>query len=190
MERKIKNICFTGHRPNKLPRDVTEIKNKTKELCLILIFKFGYRGFITGGANGYDTICFYIIQEIKKEYPNLNIRNILAIPYKKYYSNKLNDMKKLGDEIIYVDEINNYDNSLVPKGEYAKSKLFDRNHYMIDNSSFIIGCWDYSNSGTKEAIVYSRKNSIQGIIINIKNGLRMEDLYESINLYQRNSKNN
>jgi uncharacterized phage-like protein YoqJ len=178
MNEKYMTACFTGHRPDKLPNNIEEIRRKTKILCLRLIKYFNYRNFISGCANGYDTISFFVIEEIKKEYPELNIQNIIAVPYRKYYSKELKLMKSLANDIIYVDEIKEYNiNDLVKVGEYAKVKLIQRNHFMVDKSSFIIGCWDETKGGTYEAITYSKKVKINGVIIKLNKNYEMEDLF-------------
>lgn len=171
---KEKTVCFTGHRTYKLLKNnptkevviLREVENKVIELI-----EQGYDTFITGGAEGFDRLCFYLINNLKRYFPH--IKNIVAIPYCEYdleYKNKgvinYTKMLNIADEVIYVDTEEGYTSKLVPTGKYAKFKLFDRNKFMVDYSNFIIGAWDGSNSGTKHAINYARSKNIDGYVIN------------------------
>lgn len=121
MSQKV-TICFTGHRPDKLPggyswkhmenkKLMTKIKLSIKELIDSFpsdtIFEF-----ITGGAIGIDQMCFTICYLLKKEYPN-RIICTMAITYspeihtsKWYYDDvsRYNRHLELADNVIQVDK--------------------------------------------------------------------------------------
>lgn len=97
-------ICsVTGHRPSdkyntKFMFDFKNVKTlEIRDKLLVefenLILKENIKGFITGGALGFDQICFWVVEILKKKYPY--IKNILAIPFEKFnYSWKAYDCKQ------------------------------------------------------------------------------------------------
>lgn len=165
--------CFTGHRPNKLfgydlsNKNYQIMAKKIKYYAKALIESNGVTRFITGGALGFDTVAFFAIESLKKDYPN--IENILAIPFdgqQKAWHNKIDidrydRMLKMADEIFQVENIQGY------KANSIGAKLNKRNHYMVDSSDYIITCHDGTTGGTYNCIEYAKNNGVK--ILNIKN---------------------
>ena len=168
----MKNItcCFTGHRPNKIfGYDLSNPKYQNmakviKYYAKMLYLNYGVKRFITGGALGFDTVSFFAIESLKKEYND--IQNILAIPFKNQNANwkskvdldRYDRMLKLADETIMVDEIDKYKANTIGK------KLDNRNHYMVDNSNYIITYHNGSNGGTKNCLDYAKRNGVTNIM--------------------------
>ena len=177
---KNERCCFTGHRPSKLYG--YSLEDKRYQILAKLLRKVveqelisnGYSEFITGGALGLDTVAFFVINDLKRTYPNL--KNILAIPYEDQFKKWTNPidldryrrMKSLADEIIYVDKVIGYENSKVKEGVYHKDKLDVRNNYMVDTSNFFVSVWDGTYSGTKNCIDYALEKGLCGYNINPK----------------------
>ena len=181
-----KVCCFTGHRPEKLygydiySPEYIKLAKIIKNYIIKELIPAGYDTFVVGGALGFDTVAFFIINKLKNRHPNLRI--ILAVPFKnqpiKWNNedrNRYNEMLKLADAVVQVDEvllIKKYGEKYVLSkefqqlGQFSKSKLFDRNNYMVNISDFIIGVWDGSKSGTGQCIQYAQKNKVKGIYIN------------------------
>jgi uncharacterized phage-like protein YoqJ len=165
--------CFTGHRPDKLGgyaefnnSTTKKIYKKLIERIIYLIETLNINTFISGGALGVDTIAFFAVNEVKqKYYPN--IKNILAVPYEDQNLiwkseedlDRYEIIKKLADEIIYVDELPNYKLNGFPIKRYHIDKLQKRNEFMVDCSSIIISVWDGSSGGTKNCIKYANKKN-------------------------------
>ena len=115
----MKTIAFTGHRPEKLYG--YDLKNDKyiklnaflEKLLEEKIIHEGYDTFISGGALGFDTVVFLSVKNLKKKYPH--IKNILAVPFRNQ-SNKwsqkdiniYNYMKSIADEVVFVDEVDEY----------------------------------------------------------------------------------
>lgn len=79
-------VCFTGHRPQKLPWGYNEndercisMRNRTK-IEIENSIKKGYHTFLCGMALGFDMICAEIVLELKQKYPYIKL--IGAIPCK------------------------------------------------------------------------------------------------------------
>lgn len=83
---------FTGHRPSKKydTEFMYDFKNpkttKLKDELLVvledLIVNHNVTTFISGGALGFDQICFWAVEILKKKYPS--IKNVVTIPFEKF----------------------------------------------------------------------------------------------------------
>jgi uncharacterized phage-like protein YoqJ len=168
-------ISFTGHRPHWKPDldklgtgysisndRVQAYVQLLRNTLVPLITEEGADTFYSGGAIGWDQIAFWTVEYLKLEYPH--IRNILAVPFKKQYTNWRSDeivtwyhkMVQRADHVVYVDEQEGYI-SPVPVGEYSAQKLQTRNEYMVDYSHVLISLWNGSSGGTGNCVKYAQK---------------------------------
>ena len=148
----MKIICFTGHRKDcqlsieYIIKKLNQLINKINDDIL----------FISGGAEGFDTISALSVIKLKEKYPNIKLE--MAIPFKEYRNDL--EFKKIlynADVINYIDEIKGYTNPIVPIGKYHMGKLFASNRYMVDKSDIIIAFWNNKQKGgTYETINYSK----------------------------------
>lgn len=168
----VKTCTFTGHRPNKLygysldnPRYQMLAQTLAKHLRH-LIENEGVRRFISGGAIGYDTVAFFVVEQMKREYEG--IENILAVPFENQYikwnsvdKERYSRMKAQADTIVYVDTLEDYQtkNDNTPIGDYSNPKMQRRNEYMVDNSNYMIALWDGTSGGTGNCVKYVLKQS-------------------------------
>lgn len=162
--------CFTGHRPDKLygynlyKRQYYQLSSILQKLCENLIEKCGVDGFISGGALGFDTLAFKEVDKLKNKY---EIENIIAIPFlnqdcKWLESSKIeyHKCKTKADKIFYVDEIEGYKIKGENIGNYNPAKMQLRNQFMVDNSDYVIACWDgVLSGGTWNCIKYALNNN-------------------------------
>ena len=182
MEKIYKTICFTGHRPDKLYG--WDMKDRRYQTLEYKILKILYKNIlenkistvITGGALGLDTIAFSCVNTLKKK-TNLNIKNILAIPFINQSKAWLREtdilryekMKSIADELIYVDTIDKYKVPKTKEGEYHPVKMQKRNAYIVDNSDIVIAIWDgIKKGGTWNCVKYAQKLGKEIIYINPK----------------------
>lgn len=77
-EKRKHRCCFTGHRPEKLTKTETEIKDALKHQIDQAIHE-GFNVFITGMARGVDLWAAEIVLSLRKK--NAEIKLICAIPY-------------------------------------------------------------------------------------------------------------
>ncbi|MGU8718499.1 SLOG family protein [Clostridium perfringens] len=142
------SCSFTGHRCDLLYGwniDIKEYKILAQIIakhCRELIKKKNVSKFYTGGALGFDTVAFWTINYLKKEFPN--IKNVLCIPFEGYNKNWYNKadierfhrMLSVADEIIYVNKMPGYETVIVDSENVTKEEanvmLERRNHFMID----------------------------------------------------------
>lgn len=170
---------FTGHRPNKLygynlnNRQYHQLNRLLYQLCENLIKKCGVNEFLSGGAIGFDMIAFEQVGQLSRIY---DIENNLAIPFRKQDRkwfksdrDKYNDYKEIANNLYYVDQIEGYQPKGNVVGEYSAAKMQLRNQFMVDNSDYIIACWDeIKEGGTWNCINYALKHNKNILHINPK----------------------
>ncbi len=168
-------VCFTGHRPSKLPGGYAYHCEKNYELGRALrkeileLIKNGANYFICGGALGVDQIAFMVLQKLKKQGYNIQVE--IAVPFRYQYIKWSEEQRKLyfqqiqhADKVTYVDELETYSLSLPPM-TYNVAKMEMRNRYMVDNADVVIAVWNGSTGGTKNCIDYANKSKKKIVVI-------------------------
>ncbi|MCM1022487.1 MAG: DUF1273 domain-containing protein [Prevotella sp.] len=168
-----KTVCFSGHRPEKLPDGGNEHSQIIRTLKSILYKEIidcaenGYTTFITGLARGVDLWAGEMVMELKAQ--GMPLRLVAAAPYKGHGSSfKGKDRFILGniflkaDETVYVCE------------SYSRNCMKLRNEYMVDRSDKLIALVSDYRSGTGQTIRYAEKQRLEIKIINadkLENGM-------------------
>ena len=163
----MKICCFTGHRPKDLPwiydensADFIAFKDKTTDIIEKAI-ENGYTYFISGMAEGFDTIVVDILLELKNKYKNIIIEG--AIPClgqeKKWSEENQNRYKTLLQKI---------DKKTILSPVYTSTCMMERNDYMLANSELVIACYKGGYGGTYSTIHKAKKQGKNLIIINPK----------------------
>lgn len=160
-------VSVTGHRPSKLKNGYS----KNTHIKLISIASTWMKNYFndieriyTGMALGWDTA-------VAKTCAYLNVPFVACIPFKgqekkwspadkdSYYS-----LLELASEIVYVDELEQYQLSFSQPGEYHIVKLQKRNEYMIDqlqSTDILLALWNKENSGgTYNCIKYAKNKNV------------------------------
>lgn len=174
-------IFFTGRRPKDLVGYdkrgykwlIDWMENILYTMVTDLITK-GYDtiGFVTGGAQGFDQCSFWAVDQLKKNHPELPIRNILMLPFKgqerkwapfgTFSQDEYQKMIHAADETRYSTDPSV---SLTGYNEIAKA-LTDRNTAMLNISNACIGLWpdkddSYQLSGTKGGTADALRKAIK-----------------------------
>lgn len=166
----MRTICFTGRRAKFLAGyNADKYKIFHNQLVEILEDWYLHKGavrFISGGAQGFDQLAFWAVNDLKKKYPD--VQNIVYVPFKgqerrwsKYglFSiDEYNKMIKAADNVLYLNnELNNF-------AEIAKA-LMDRNHEMVKASDNVIALypsddWNKDKGGTAECMRYAASKHV------------------------------
>jgi len=165
---RMKNItvCFSGHRPEKLP-GVGKCDNfKTKYIKKLLNEKIvesiedGYTIFMSGMARGIDLWAANIIISLKSKY---EIKLICVKPTENHgYNFPSEDKYDLNYILEHADEI------VCTSDNYSKGCYNIRNKFMIDNSSRLIAFVNNFRSGTGQTINYAKKSNKDIVLIDLK----------------------
>lgn len=158
-------VCFTGHRSQKLPWGFNENDERCLRMKEKLRFEIikainrGYRTFISGMAIGFDMICAEVVLDLKKDYPNIEI--VGALPCKTQdcrWSEK--DRQRYRNLLTKLDRVRCiYDKYI------GAECMFERNRYMVNNSSLLIALFNGRGGGTKSTIDYAKAQGLEIVII-------------------------
>lgn len=162
-----KTVCFSGHRPEKLPDGGSDYSQTVRTLKSILYKEIidsaenGYTTFVTGLARGVDLWAGEMVMELKAQ--GMPLRLVAAAPYRAHGSSfKGRDKFVLGniflkaDEIVYVSE------------NYSRDCMRLRNEYMVDRSDKLIAVVSDYRSGPGQTIRYAERKQLELKIIDAK----------------------
>lgn len=162
----VKTVCFSGHRPEKLPHKGDENSLAVSRLKSILYKEIydsveeGYTIFITGLARGIDNWAADMVIELKLKNPE--IRLVCVKPYEDYGENwkgfdkwNLSHILEKADEVVSVCE------------SFQKNCMKLRNEYMVNHASKLIAVVSNYRSGTGQTIRYAQKQGLDVRIIDI-----------------------
>ncbi len=164
---KDKTVCFTGHRPEKLPGLENSADQPLRMIKSMLYFQIyraaesGYKYFISGLARGIDLWAAEYVFDIKNRFPDIKL--ICAKPFAQHGENfKGDDLWCLSDILSKADDV------VCVSDSYSKDCYRLRNQYMVDRSSRLIAVVDNFKSGTGQTINYARKMGLELNIIYVR----------------------
>ena len=134
-------------------------KNEDDENCvklkenlennIVLAIKSGYQIFLCGMAEGFDTMCAEAVIKLKKAYPYIKL--VCVFPYKRNIDKnlRLNNIVNNSNQIIFLNE------------KYYHGCMFERNRYMVNNSSRVIAYFNGTSGGTKYTVDFAKNNNLE-----------------------------
>ena len=142
------NVCFSGHRPNKLPNqgDLSQsAMNAVYHDLLRAIDKAvanGKSNFIHGMMAGFDIIAAEAVLEIKKKHPHIRLISVLP-----FIENFFTTKEWYGDWAKRAAEVYKHsDCGVCLAKSYYPHVYYDRNKWMIEHSSLLI-CYQSTDRG-------------------------------------------
>ncbi len=144
-----KTLCVSGHRSVKEDLNVDKLKS-----LFLKYVDLGIDTFLIGMAVGYDTICFRILEKIRRS--GKNIRIICCIPcpeQDKFFSEE--------QKTEYKRMIDSADFSILLENRYTPYCMMKRNKFMVDNSSVLIAYLREKKGGTKRTVDYAKDCGIE-----------------------------
>lgn len=141
--------CFAGHR-NASYRLMTDIISVIKNLLDIS----DSIQFYSGGMGDFDKMCEQSVREIKKIYPEKNIRLCWVLPSYQYVPAKM-DMeyyRTLYDEIFVCD---------YSDGVHYKAMISKRNRWIVDQSDIMIAYVLHESGGAYSPLRYAQKQKLR-----------------------------
>ncbi len=147
---KEKTVCVSGHR--------FIGKDLNKEYLIKLfdnLIDYGVDTFLIGMAIGFDTLCFQILEEKKKQ---KDIKIIACIPCTSQAEKFSQSQKKEYDRLLSIA-----DQKLLISQEYTPYCMQKRNMFMVDNSSAVICYLNQNKGGTFNTVKYAEKRGVKVI---------------------------
>lgn len=164
----VRTIAFTGPRPKKLYgyQWNRQWQHLFAQLTALLQFcaSHGTAAFLSGGAQGFDTIAFDAVQQIKAD--GCAVENKIYIPFpgqdarwsQTGYFGQTQYRQRLAEADAVIDVSARFGGRCTN----AVAMLMKRNEAMIDDADLIIGLWNPSRDfllekgGTAAALRYAK----------------------------------
>ncbi len=147
-------VCFSGHRPEKLPWGQDEsdprclaLKNTLSDV-LAALYDSGYRHFFCGMAAGADLYAGEAVVALRDEHPDVTLTAV--IPFQGQDRRFPRPLKER-----YVRLAEECDERIVLHGEYTPGCMMERNRYMVDRSSLLVTIYDGRPGGTRNTRRYA-----------------------------------
>ena len=147
-------LCFTGHRPEKLPEGAVLVGlTETLYYYIREAVRFGYRYFFTGLADGVDYIAAEYLFRLRESDPSICVIGVQPcrdyeqfFRYRGYSLNHLHQMQNHVDRLI-----------ILPGSARDNGIFLRRNRFMTDHCSCIIAVCDNGRSGSMYTLSYAKK---------------------------------
>ena len=152
-EKRLRRLCFTGHRPEKIVESEEEVKvmleKEIKEAA-----EEGFNVFISGMSRGVDIWAAETVLKMKEK--NTDIKLVAACPFPEFDSRWVN-----ADRIRLKNALDKADFVICISKAYSKDVYQKRNEWMVDHCTRVIAVYSGENSGTKNTVKYALKNNIK-----------------------------
>lgn len=148
-----KTVCFTGHRPEKLPSGGAEGAAETRIIKSLLYNEIsaatdeGFDTFITGMQRGIDLWAGEIVLELAA---SRGLKLVAALPYRDF-GKGFRD----GDKWNFGRITDSAESVVIMSETYTPACMNLRNRYMVDNSARIIAVVGNERSGTGQTVRYA-----------------------------------
>lgn len=169
-------VCFTGHRPKNIFPDgpYNEVRRKDYQAIVDQVARIvrtlteqGYTRFISGGAQGFDQLCFWAVYKVSRDHRH--IENILYLPFKGqeqrwargglFSQHEYHQMMRIASHIQYCSK--HIDTRNLREVTHA---LMFRNKCMVNDSSLVIGQFEDNSwknpttkGGTADCLRYAQQ---------------------------------
>jgi uncharacterized phage-like protein YoqJ len=141
-------LCFSGHRPERLPGGVI-FENVIKSYIALEIsdaIEQGFTAFIMGGSRGIDLWAGLAVVHQKYRHPGLKL--IAALPYYVKDISRFSEFERFN----YGYVLENCDSVFYAAKDYNADCMKRRNRFMVDHSSRLIAFVRDPRSGTGQTI--------------------------------------
>ncbi len=150
-------LCFTGHRPEKLPqgRALAHLLHML-HLCIEIAVKKGYTHFYTGLADGIDYYAAEHLFALRNTDPAIAVIGVQpCTDYQVFFRSRGYSTPRLEYMLANVDAI------VRMPGSYRDYGIFGaRNRYMVDHSAAIIAVCGNGRSGSMQTYNYAAKQQL------------------------------
>jgi len=151
-EKRMRRVCFTGHRPEKLTRFEWLIKRDLEKQIRQAIAD-GLDVFITGMARGVDIWAAEIVLKLRSK--GMPIKLICACPYEGFEERWEANWQSRYREILNEADLVRY---ICPG--YSKSCFQIRNEWMVNHAARVIAVFNNTPSGTMNTIEYAIRQNV------------------------------
>ena len=154
------SVCFSGHRPEKLPWGKREAGERFEEFLgsleneIVRAYREGARYFLSGMAEGIDLIAAEAVLRLSASCPDMKL--VSVFPYCRGISAKKREIAERAYRAVSLRE------------GYVSSCFEERNRFLVRNSSRLICCFSGDmRSGTGMTLRMAKNEGIDVVIINV-----------------------
>ena len=151
--------CFTGHKPQKFYLGSDEEHEGCIQLRAVLEREIGLllrQGIVTyycGMALGTDLWCAEILQSLRQGFPQIKL--IAVIPFEGQANRWSAEYRER-----YFHILAHAQEEILLHRHYTKRCMMERNRYMVDHCTHLIGVYNGSPGGTQNTLEYARKQRL------------------------------
>ena len=151
------SLCFTGHRPEKLPQGaVLTGLNRTLQLYICRAVELGFTHFLTGMADGVDYLAADHLFRLRMAHPEIRIIGIQPCEdYERFFRWRGYSVPHLRLMQENVDQL-----IVLPGSAWDRGIFLKRNRYMVDRVSAIIAVCDEGRSGSMQTFRYAQSQGL------------------------------
>lgn len=148
------SLCFTGHRPEKLPQGaVLTGLNRTLQFYIRRAFQLGYTHYLTGMADGIDYLAADYLFRLRMAHPEIHIVGIQPCEdYERFFRWRGYSIPHLRLMQENVDQL-----IVLPGSAWDKGIFLKRNRFMADQTSGIIAVCEEGRSGSMQTFRYAQE---------------------------------
>lgn len=154
------SVCFTGHRPDKLPwgrfeRDPRcEAFKKKLDAEIIRAYRQGARYFLSGMADGVDVYAAEAVLKLSVPLPEIKL--VAVFPYGTGDTARKRRIAERAYKVLSLHE------------EYVRTCFMERNRFLVEHASRIIcGTTGMYSGGTAATMRIARDAGLDIVILNI-----------------------
>lgn len=152
-EKRLKRVCFTGHRPSKLQASEFAVKAALKEE-IETAYAAGFRTFITGMAQGVDIWAGELVLELRAKHDDVHL--ICALPFPGFGDSWSAEWRQRYHAILSKADITR---AITERFSMASYQI--RNEWMVDHAALVIAVYNGDpKCGTKNTIAYAEKQGV------------------------------
>ena len=127
---KTQTVCFTGHRPERLPQNEGELKKRLSDAIEKAIER-GKVNFVSGAMSGFDTLAAEQVVRLKETCPQ--IQCIMVVPFSVGFFNNKNWTPEWTARLRAVTKKADFAISL--SEHYYKGVYYERDRMIVDKGS-------------------------------------------------------
>ena len=151
------SVCFTGHRPEKLPwgefedeEDCKALKKRIEEE-IIRAYKEGARYFLSGMAEGCDLYAAEAVLKLSWKCPGIKL--VAVFPYGWGDTARKKRIERRAYRSLSLHE------------SYVRTSYMERNYFLVKNSARIIACYTGDTASGTAATLRMAKREGLGVVI-------------------------
>ena len=174
---KAKSCCFSGHRSVHFDMDFSHMGYVMQGILHKAIQQAiadGYKIFYGGLAQGFDIIAAEMVIKEKYANPDVDLTLVSVAPFRgqeakwgQHWRSRHDEVLKASDEIVVLNE------------SFIKGSYHERNRYLVNHASRLIGFFSGKSSGTKHTFDLAEEKGLE--IVNIWSDVQRLDPLDNLN---------